>query len=68
MNPNLGALVAKLNPLVKNALEGAAGFCLSRTHYNVEIEHLLMKLLDTANCDVSLILRAFDVDTSRLTG
>ena len=54
MNPNLRALTAKLNPAVRNALENAAGLCLSRTHYNVEIEHLLTKLLDTVNNDASV--------------
>jgi type VI secretion system protein VasG len=66
LNPNLKALTAKLNPAVRNALENAAGLCLSRTHYNVEIEHLLTKLLDTVNNDASLMLKNAEVDTSRL--
>jgi len=66
LNPNLRALTAKLNPAVRNALENAAGLCLSRTHYNVEIEHLLTKLLDTVNNDASLMLKNAGVDTSRL--
>ncbi len=27
------------------------GLCLSRTHYDVEIEHYLMKLLDSSDGD-----------------
>ena len=36
------SLIAKLNEPTRNALEGAAGLCLSRTHYDIEVEHLLM--------------------------
>ncbi len=65
MNPSLKGLVNKANTLVKNSLESAAGLCLSRTHYEVEIEHLLLKLVDTVNCDAVLMLKASDVDMSR---
>ena len=43
---NLKTLVNKLNPVCRRALEGAAGLCLSRTNYNVEMEHWLLKLLE----------------------
>jgi len=46
MGLNLRSLIAKLNDTARLALEASAGFCLSRTHYDVEIEHYLMKLLD----------------------
>ncbi len=42
----LKTLVGKLNPVCRRALEAAAGLCLSRTNYNVEIEHYLLKLLE----------------------
>ena len=46
---NLKSLVAKLNPLCQRSLvEGAIGLCVSRTNYNVELEHWLMKLLEPA--------------------
>ena len=48
MNINLKSLVGKLNQNTRAALEAAAGLCLSRTHYDIEIEHLLLKLLDDA--------------------
>ena len=50
MNVNLRSLIGKLNTTTRNALEGAAGLCLSRTHYDMEIEHFLMKLLDASGC------------------
>ena len=42
------SLIGKLNPTCRRALEAAAGLCLSRTHFHVEIEHWLLKLLETA--------------------
>ncbi len=64
--PNLRSLIGKLNDTTRGALEGAAALCLSRTHYNVEVEHLLAKMLDAADSDFPRILKAFGVDKSRL--
>jgi type VI secretion system protein VasG len=63
---NLRALVARLNTTCRSAMEGAAGLCLSRTHYDVEIEHLLLKLLEVDNSDIRRILRQFDIAPERL--
>ncbi|MCA9134903.1 MAG: hypothetical protein KDA45_17160, partial [Planctomycetales bacterium] len=63
---NLKNLIERLNPTCKRSLEGAAGLCLSRTNYNVEIEHWLMKLLEDGQSDIALCLKAFDVDLSQL--
>ena len=43
---NLKSLIAKLNETCRSALESAAGLCLSQTHYDVDIEHFLIKLLE----------------------
>lgn len=64
---NLKALLGKLNDPARSALEAAAGFCLSRTHYDIEIEHYLTKLLDSSAGDFAAILKHFEVDKSRLT-
>ncbi|MDZ4818826.1 MAG: AAA family ATPase, partial [Planctomycetota bacterium] len=63
---NLKSLVSKLNPICRRALEGAAGLCLSRTNYNVEIEHWLIKLLEPADTDLTRILRQYDVDPAHV--
>jgi type VI secretion system protein VasG len=63
---NLRSLIGKLNDSTRNTLEAAAGFCLSRTHYDVEIEHYLMKLLDTPGGDFALLARHYGIDKSRL--
>src|SRR5207302_1451986 len=39
---------------------------LSRTHYDVEIEHFLMKLLDASDGDFAYILKQYEVNRSRL--
>ena len=64
----LKAIVAKLNDTMRATLEGAAGLCLARTHYDVEIEHVLTKLLEAGGTDFAGILRHFDVDKARLSG
>ena len=63
----LKSLVGKLNPTCRNGLESAAGLCLSRTNYEVEIEHWLLKLAETPNTDLAAILRYFEIDSSRFT-
>ncbi len=56
----------KVNQTTRDALEAAVGLCASRTHYEVEIEHYLMKLLDETDSDLQHILKHFGVDKSRL--
>src|SRR5713226_9728434 len=62
---DLKALVGRLNEPCRRALEAAAGLTLSRTHYNVEIEHWLLKLADAADGDIAAILRHYEVDQGR---
>jgi type VI secretion system protein VasG len=66
MSVNLKSLIGKLNDTTRGALEAAAGLCLSRTHYDVEVEHFLIKLLDASGSDAVKIFHQFSVDTSRL--
>ena len=67
MNVNLKSLVGRLNDVSRNALEGAAGLCLSRTNYDVEIEHILAKLLEQDDTDLHKIAAHFEVNLDRLT-
>ncbi len=64
---NLKTLIGKLNGTCRNTLELSAALCLSQTHYAVEIEHFLLKLLDTANTDFHRILRHFEIPEDRLS-
>ena len=68
MNVNLKSLIARMNDTTRASLEAAAGLCLSRTHYDIEIEHFLTKLLDRQDSDLAQILKHFGVDKSRFTG
>src|SRR5712671_5044124 len=63
---DLKSLVDRLNEPCRRALEAAAGLTVSRTHYNVEIEHWLLRLADPADGDIAAILRHYEVDQSRL--
>lgn len=67
MNVNLKSLVGRLNDVSRNALEGGAGLCLSRTNYDVEIEHMLAKLLEQDDTDLHKICAHFEVNADRLT-
>jgi type VI secretion system protein VasG len=67
MNVNLKSLVGRLNDVCRNALEGAAGLCLSRTNYDVEVEHILAKLLEQDDTDLHKICHHFEVNVDRLT-
>ncbi|HPA52782.1 MAG TPA: type VI secretion system ATPase TssH [Thermoanaerobaculia bacterium] len=65
MSVNLKSLIGRLNDTCRQALEGAAGLCLSRTNYDVEVEHLLLKLLEAPDTDLAKVLRRFEIDASR---
>jgi type VI secretion system protein VasG len=66
MGVNIKSLIGKLNDPTRSALEASAGLCLSRTHYDIEIEHYLMKLLEVPDSDFAHIAKQFEVDKSRL--
>jgi type VI secretion system protein VasG len=66
MGVDSGALIKTLNTTCVDALQSAAGLCLSRTNHSVEIEHWLLKLAELHHGDVRQIFNEFDVETSRL--
>jgi type VI secretion system protein VasG len=67
MNVNLKPLIGKLNDTCRNTLEAAAGMCLSRTNYDVDIEHFLLKLVEAPDTDFAQILRHYEIDPARIT-
>ncbi len=67
MSLNLKSLIGKLDDATRSALEAAAGLCVSRTHYDIEIEHYLLKVIDSSDNDIAFILKQYGVDRSRLT-
>ena len=56
------ALISKLNPACKRALETAAELCLAQTHFSVEIEHLLLRLVEATDGDLQRVLRYYEID------
>lgn len=54
----------KLSPLVLRELDAAARLCISRGHFEVEIEHLFATLLEQPNADLPMILRQYKIDPS----
>jgi type VI secretion system protein VasG len=59
-------LVSRLNTSCRGALENAAGTCLSRTHYEITVEHLMARLLEDPQGDVQLILKQAGIDPGRV--
>ncbi|MDR6471924.1 type VI secretion system protein VasG [Paraburkholderia graminis] len=66
MSTSLNTLIAKLNPTCRQAALLAANNCLARGHYEVDLEHLLLALLDEPASDVALVLRASRIDSHAL--
>jgi type VI secretion system protein VasG len=63
MEIDIRTLLGKLNPECKRAMEKAAELCVGQTHYNVEVEHLLFKLLELEAPDVELICPEYGIKT-----
>jgi type VI secretion system protein VasG len=66
MSSNLKTLITKLNDSCRGAAERAANLCMARGHYEVDVEHLVLALLEQPQCDVSLLCRRFDVSATAL--
>ena len=66
MGVESSALIKTLNKPCLDALQAAAGLCVSRTNYNVEVEHWLLKLAEARDADFERIFKQYDVDSSRV--
>jgi type VI secretion system protein VasG len=67
INVNLKSLLGKLNTFCTNIMHNAAGLCVSRTNYEVSVEHFLLKSLEDAGSDIPNMLRSAGIDAGRLT-
>jgi type VI secretion system protein VasG len=63
---NIKALLLKLNTLMSNVLQSSVGYCVTRSHYEISIEHMLFKLLDEKDSDFLMILEYFDISKEKL--
>jgi type VI secretion system protein VasG len=64
---DLKSLIGRLDDHCRHALEAAIGLTMSRTHYNVEIEHWLNKLSEGTDTDLAAIFRQYDIEHGRFT-
>jgi type VI secretion system protein VasG len=67
LNLDLRALIAKLNLTCRQSLEGAAVLCMNQGNYEVEIEHVLAKLIEYPGQDFQVILRHYELDVDHVT-
>lgn len=62
------SLIDKLNTYCREAMENATGLCVARSHYEVTVDHLMLKLVESPQADVQNILRHFEVEPARVLG
>ncbi|HUU30244.1 MAG TPA: type VI secretion system ATPase TssH [archaeon] len=63
---DLKGLLLKLNDFCTNQLQAAAGLSVSRTHYEITVEHFFSKLMEETRSDIPLIFQRFDLDVGRM--
>jgi type VI secretion system protein VasG len=61
---DIKSLLLHLNKYCAGLLQKAAGLCISRTHYEIGVEHLLLVLLENAESEMTLAIRHFGIDPS----
>lgn len=62
MDIDIRTLLSKLNAQCKGAMTQAAELCVQQTHFNVEVEHFLFRLIEQRAPDVDRILQEFRID------
>jgi type VI secretion system protein VasG len=67
MEIDIRTLLAKLNPECKRAMTAAAEVCVKHTHFNVDVEHFLLQLLEGPAPDLARAFERFSVDRAAVT-
>ncbi|WP_191578875.1 type VI secretion system ATPase TssH [Achromobacter insolitus] len=62
----LKTLIGKLNQTCRQAAERAASLCMAQGHYEVDLEHLFLALLEKPASDVSIIARRCHIQPDAL--
>ncbi|SDE83519.1 type VI secretion system protein VasG [Rhodospira trueperi] len=65
---DIGSLLARLSPMARRTLEGGVATAVSRTHFNAELEHWLLRMVEEDATDVALILKSEGIDAGQLAG
>ncbi len=63
---DLRMLLEKLNRPCTKAVEATVGLCITRSHYELTWEHMLLELADSADNDVARILAHYEIDAGKL--
>ena len=66
MDINLKTLIGKLNDSSRAAATRAAAICVGQGHYEVDIEHLFLALLEQPDCDFACIARQCGISLTGL--
>lgn len=66
MSINLKTLISKLDDTCRHAAERAANLCMARGHYEVDLEHLFLALLEQPGSDFAMIARHSGVSLEQL--
>ena len=66
MSINLKTLIGKLDDTCRRTAERAANLCMARGHYEVDLEHLFLALLEQPGSDFALIARHSSVSLEQL--
>ena len=62
---DIKSLLMRLNDYGAAAMQSAAGLCVSRTHYEITIEHLIAKLFDNPMSDWPLAFSRLNADAAK---
>jgi type VI secretion system protein VasG len=68
MSNNLKTLIGKLNDTTRHAAERAASLTMARGHYEVDLEHIFLALLEQPQSDFALLCKRFDISAGALQG
>src|SRR6185295_10535433 len=63
---DLKPLLRRLNGFCTRSLEAAAGQCISSTHYEVTVEHALLKMAEDPGADLARILEHFEIEPAKV--
>ncbi len=62
---DLKGLFSRLSPVAGRIFDNAIGFCMTRTHYEVTVEHVLLKALEEPDADITVLLAHYGVNIDR---
>ncbi len=65
---DLRRLIGRFDPNVIHHFQGATNLCVTRAHYEITPDHLLMRMLDETTGDLTQIFNAFKVNRGPIRG